>query len=1645
MKRIKLPYFAVLLIISLFISGNLFSQTVYEWYQDGKVIFQLKTETSYKLPKADKYKSININDVEFLAAIAEKYNIRRLVHLHPEIKDEKLVRTYQIEFDNYEKVDELIKELSKYDFIEYAEKKELHKTFFTPNDPQYTNQWHLTKIQAGLAWDISQGSASIIVAVTDNAIRTTHPDLQNKLVAGRDVVDNDNDPNPCGSNDGLHGSHVSGIVGAQTNNGTGIASIGFNVRIMPIKIGDCTGALTNAYDGIIWAYQNGAHIINCSWGGAGYSTYGQNVVNAAWNAGSIVVAAAGNDNVSTQFYPAAYNNVISVASTASTDAKSSFSNYGTWIDISAPGSSILSCNATTGYTTLQGTSMACPLVSGLLGLMKSHGPTLSNTQLINCLYSSADNIDAQNSGYIGQLGAGRINAYQALLCVNAATVARDAGISQIIAPNGVLCTSSFTPQVTIRNFGSNALTSATINYRIDNNPIQTFNWTGNLATGATANVTLPIMTTTNGQHTFTAYTTNPNNNTDQNNTNDTTTSSFGVFTTGINLPFTETFESNSTTRSLWSIDNPDGGITWALYTIAGTTPGTTAAGIDFYNYSATGQRDGLISPPLNFSNLSSADLYFEHAYRRYNTSGTDSLIIYVSTDCGQTFTRIWARGENGTGTLATVGTSTNAFSPQSSNDWCMGPTGANCFTISLNSFIGNPNVVLKFEGYNNYGNNLFLDNINVTGTVASVGPTASFTSNTATVCAGQSVNFTDQSSPNITSWSWTFPGGTPSTSTQQNPTVTYNTPGAYNVSLTVTNANGSNTVTMNNYITVNALPTVTASASPSTICAGSSTTLTASGANTYSWNNGLGTGATKTASPTSTTTYTVTGTNSAGCTNTANVTVTVNPLPTVTATGSPTTICAGASANLTASGANSYTWDNGLGTGANKTVNPTNTTTYTVTGTNTTTGCSNTASITINVNPLPNVTLTASNSSICVGSTVTLTAGGANSYTWSNGLGTGSTKTVSPSTTTTYTVTGTNTTTGCSNTASITITVNPLPTISATASPSTICAGATATLTASGANSYTWNNGLGNGATKTVTPTTTTTYTVTGTSTVTGCSNTANVTVTVNPLPNVSATASPSTICVGQSATLTASGANSYSWSNGLGAGANKTVTPTSTTTYTVTGTNTTTGCTNTANVTITVNPLPTITATASPASICIGSSTTLNASGASSYTWNNGLGSGASHTVSPTANTTYTVTGTSAAGCVNTGSVTVTVNPLPTVNATATQTTVCAGGATTLSAAGANTYVWNNGLGNGSTHTVNPSSTTTYTVTGTSAAGCSNTASITINVNPLPNVTATANPLTICIGSSTNLTAAGADSYTWDNGLGAGISHTVSPTFNTTYTVTGTNATTGCSNTASVTITVNNNAPIVNATVSATNVCVGDVLTVDASSSQNIDTYNWSFTGANPSTGNSAIEQITYSAPGTYTISLIASNNCGSNNSFSQQITVNPLPDISAIAANDKICVGSSTTITAAGATNYLWSPSIGLNTTSGNFVTASPSVTTTYIVTGFDNNGCSDTASVTIMVDDCLGITEQNGNNVFTYYNAENRNVIVKVISTTTKNYQINISNNIGQLVYSTRETIVSGDNSIQIPFNNYATGVYIIHLFNESEMYSNKFYQP
>ena len=320
---------------------------------------------------------------------------------------------------------------------------------------------------------------------------------------------------------------------------------------------------------------------------------------------------------------------------------------------------------------------------------------------------------------------------------------------------------------------------------------------------------------------------------------DTKTESRYIGVGGAELPFLETFE-NPLHLNSWQIENGDGNITWAAATVTGTSPGNTAMFMDHFNYSGSGQTDALISPPLSLVGYSNINLTFDHAYRRYDNSSNDSLNVYISTNCGQTWTLLASYGENGSLSWATAGNSTNAFIPTSTNDWCGSSASATCKQINLNTYAGNDEVRIKFEAVNDYGNNLYLDNINVTGT-PSQKPTADFIGAT-NACSVDSVSFTDVSSYSPTSWSWSFPGANPASSTVPNPTVQYSTGGTYSVTLITSNVNGSDTVVKTSYITIDqaVTPTVSISASQDTICQSEPLTITPSVTNpgnnpVYTW------------------------------------------------------------------------------------------------------------------------------------------------------------------------------------------------------------------------------------------------------------------------------------------------------------------------------------------------------------------------------------------------------------------------------------------------------------------------------------------------------------------------------------------------------------------------------------------------------------------------------------------------------------------------------------------------------------------------------------------------------------------------------------------------------------------------------------------
>lgn len=289
-------------------------------------------------------------------------------------------------------------------------------------------------------------------------------------------------------------------------------------------------------------------------------------------------------------------------------------------------------------------------------------------------------------------------------------------------------------------------------------------------------------------------------------------------------------------------------------------------------------------------------------------------------------------------------------------------------------------------------------------------PVADFSVSTTTICVGQTITYTDMSTNGPSNWSWTFASGTPSVSSVQNPTVTYNTAGTYATILTATNYNGNNTVVKTNYIVVNALPTLTVSSG--SICNGQSFTITSSGASSYTYSEGSAI-----VSPTITSSYTVTGTDINGCTNTnvAVSTVTVNAIPVISVNSG--SICSGNSFIMNPTGANTYTYSSG-----SNTVTPTGNTTYTVTGSSAMGCIASPVTSSVVVNTIPSLTTSATPTLICNGETATLTVSGANTYIWSTNA-TNTVISVSPTVTANYTVTGTSVF-GCNATAIVTESVS---------------------------------------------------------------------------------------------------------------------------------------------------------------------------------------------------------------------------------------------------------------------------------------------------------------------------------------------------------------------------------------------------------------------------------------------------------------------------------------------------------------------------------------------------------------------------------------------------------------------------------------------
>lgn len=330
--------------------------------------------------------------------------------------------------------------------VEYAEPNYIVTAFAMPNDPSLGRQYHLNQssdadIDATEAWDLQTGT-DVIIAVIDTGVDYSHPDLRNNIwtnpgeiagngrdddgngfvddVRGWDFINNDNNP----MDDSQHGTHVAGILAAEGNNGTGVSGVNWKARIMPIKFmgANGSGSTAAAIRAIQYAVANGARVSNNSWGGGAASQALRDAIAAANSRGHIFVAAAGNDgsnNDAAPTYPASYDlpNVISVAASTTGDGIATFSNFGARsVHVAAPGQSIFSTVPNGGYASLSGTSMAAPVVTGVVGLMIASNPSVTTNQIRTNIMSTAD----RPAGLSGRTASGRLNALRAVQSVAAA-------------------------------------------------------------------------------------------------------------------------------------------------------------------------------------------------------------------------------------------------------------------------------------------------------------------------------------------------------------------------------------------------------------------------------------------------------------------------------------------------------------------------------------------------------------------------------------------------------------------------------------------------------------------------------------------------------------------------------------------------------------------------------------------------------------------------------------------------------------------------------------------------------------------------------------------------------------------------------------------------------------------------------------------------------------------------------------------------------------------------------------------------------------------------------------------------------------------------------------------------------------------------
>jgi subtilisin family serine protease len=810
---------------TLFVSA----QKYHSGYQDGAIWLKLKASEDILIKKKEKP---TVDDIRILKPLKEKYKLKNLEKPFQKIrKSSPLQNTYLLTFDQIQEADKLIKELEKSEVLEYAEKVPLYTTFSDPpNDPSLTTQWNLTKINAKGAWDRFSTGSNTVIAIVDDAIQITHPDLAPNIwvnpgeiagngidddsngyvddVNGWDFANNDNNPNPP-STSYNHGTHVAGIASAASDNATGVASIGFSAKLMCLRTANAPTSIAYGFYGIIYAADNGADVINLSWGGTSSSITVQRIINYALSKGCIIVAAAGNSNLEGALYPAAYPGVISVAATDENDYKASFSHYGSGITISAPGSNILSTTVNGGYGTSSGTSMASPMVAGLVALIHSYNPNIKDADLVNYLKTTATNIDALNPTYAGKLGAGRINAEAAM--------------------QAVALTLTFPPTADFSASFSSISTGGSISFTdLSSYAPTSWSWSFSGGTPAVSTAQNPANIVWNTPGTYPVTLTVENE--------------YGTHSKTVNI--TVTTYSNCELLNYAASEN------WSAVSYS-LGSGGWLNGVNARNDKQKAMYfDASFTPAayltnvwIGFDDASTSNTNKIVTIRVYD--GTSGLPGTLLGSTNLTMSQIIQDIANNRYTIAdfltpvSIPTSRKFFVSVDFSDLCWNCTSPDNLNI-VSSLDGETMSSDIWEQISNgtwqryYTESSWPANISlyIHPSLTNKPAVATFTSSATTICAGSSVSFNAAGSTYQDGLVWSFANGSPSSVTNNTtPSVVFNTAGTHQVTLTIKGGGCSDIRSSTASITVNENETPTVSLSSNTTMPGVPVTFTANATN----------------------------------------------------------------------------------------------------------------------------------------------------------------------------------------------------------------------------------------------------------------------------------------------------------------------------------------------------------------------------------------------------------------------------------------------------------------------------------------------------------------------------------------------------------------------------------------------------------------------------------------------------------------------------------------------------------------------------------------------------------------------------------------------------------------------------------------------